>query len=160
MNATKTFSNELISFDECMERVSKIDPKAKTARSRAEVIGVSENTYGTWKKRGHVPYQELVRLCVNKNVDLNWFFRGGSGEPRIIGSNELMYESPNNGASDITEEDIRDAMKCISAEIERAQLPWSDSVLEMLIRTYFNFRYNTGVDIKTVVRAVAESQVQ
>lgn len=154
MIATKTFAIEPINFDGCMDKVTKIEPTAKTARSRSELIGVSENTYGTWKKRGTIPYQELVQLCIKKDVDLNWFFKGTTAVPVYCGSNEK--QSDNNG---ITEENMKEAMKLISAEIERAQAPWSDEVLDAMIKTYFNYS-TEDVDIKSFLRVVAELYVK
>jgi len=160
MIATNTFAKRPINFDECMARVSKIEPSAKTARSRSELIGVSENTYGTWKKRGTVPFQELVELCIKRNVDLNWFFRGGSDIPVPFSSNEKYHDSEIYENNEITEEIMKDAMMLISSELARAQVPWSEEVVSMLIKTYLKFKDSPGGNIKMIIRAVAESQAE
>ena len=156
MIATKSIANRPISFDDFMLRLVKIAPEANTARRRAELLGVSENTYGTWKKRGTVPYKELVKVCIALNIDLNWFFKGLDDTPVRVGSNE-MPEAKKQTIEDSAKAAL-EIMTKVLPEIERAQLPHDEETFMMLIKTYLNYKSRPGTDVQTILRAVAEAK--
>lgn len=51
-------------------------------------------------------------------------------------------------------------MKKIMDEIERANIDYNETTLAMLVKTYINFKDKPGVNISSVLRAIAESQVK
>ena len=38
----------------------------------ADALGIRKETYKTRKKRDDIPYEQAIKYCEEKNVDLNW----------------------------------------------------------------------------------------
>ncbi|WP_157039908.1 LexA family transcriptional regulator [Pelobacter propionicus] len=86
--------NQLI--DEIL--IESIIEKLKTAlglKNDTEVAKALESDprlLGTWKKRGTVPYEKIIKLCIRKNINLQWLFSDGSSLPTICRDNGLVSE--------------------------------------------------------------------
>jgi hypothetical protein len=50
-------------------------------------MGVDPSTVYTWRRRGSLPYADVIRLAVENLINLNWLFTetGGVDEPFISG---------------------------------------------------------------------------
>jgi len=55
---------------------------------------------------------------------------------------------------------LRTGMKLIMDEIERANIDLNENVLNMMTKTYVTYRNVAGMDVKIMLRAVAESQAE
>lgn len=64
----------------------------KTTKSKeiADLLGASSGTYGNWKSRNTIPYNELVTLCEEKNINLLYVLTGKNKEENK--QNVIDYE--------------------------------------------------------------------
>ena len=44
----------------------------------AEAMGINRQTLGSWRSRGHVPYEECVKLAVDRGLSLDWLLTGNN----------------------------------------------------------------------------------
>lgn len=68
-------SNSTNEVEIVLSRVKRVI-KSKTDVDVAEALGVSKSNVPTWRKRGTVPYKELVMWAEDRHVSLNWLFYG------------------------------------------------------------------------------------
>lgn len=58
----------------------------RTDKDVADALGMKASTFGERRKRGTLPFEELLRLADSRNVDLRWLLTGrqgaGAQEPR------------------------------------------------------------------------------
>ncbi len=40
----------------------------------AEALGINQLTFATMKKRGKIPYKEILDFCAKKRISINWMF--------------------------------------------------------------------------------------
>jgi len=67
--------------------------KCEKDKHLANYLGIKPNTISTWKKRGKVPYKELIAICEEKGIDLNWLFFGQEIEqPQTKMEQEILEE--------------------------------------------------------------------
>ncbi len=90
-------SSENQQNDEIM--IENIIEKLKTAlelKSDTEVAKALESDprlLGTWKKRGTIPYERIIKLCIRKNINLQWMFSDGGTLPTVCRDNGLVSEA-------------------------------------------------------------------
>ncbi len=79
--------------------IENIIDKLKTAlelKNDTEVAKALESDprlLGTWKKRGTIPYEKIIKLCIRNNINLQWMFSDGSSLPTICRDNGLVSEA-------------------------------------------------------------------
>ncbi len=67
------------SFNEIIEKIKDI---ISTESSNGKVfdkdvaaeLGISQATFATMKKRGAIPYKELMEFCARRKISINWLF--------------------------------------------------------------------------------------
>jgi len=67
------------SFNEITEKVKDIIsseiPNGKVFdKDVAKELGISQATFATMKKRGAIPYKELMEFCARRKISINWLF--------------------------------------------------------------------------------------
>lgn len=68
-----------VSCDEVLSRLSALF-KTKTDAELASKLGVASQTVSTWRGRNRVPYEQLVDVCIQNEVSLD-FLVFGKGKP-------------------------------------------------------------------------------
>jgi SOS-response transcriptional repressor LexA len=66
-------------FNEITEKVkdiisSDIDSGKVFDKDVAAELGISQATFATMKKRGAIPYKELMEFCARRKISINWLF--------------------------------------------------------------------------------------
>lgn len=66
-------------FNEIIEKIKDIvsteSPNGKVFdKDVAAELGISQATFATMKKRGAVPYKELMEFCARRKISINWMF--------------------------------------------------------------------------------------
>lgn len=65
----------MIYFEEIEKRLFEIFDTNK-AKDLAELLNVKQTVYNNWKARNKIPYQELINLCEQKNINLLYLING------------------------------------------------------------------------------------
>lgn len=65
----------MIDFKDILERIKK-KLKLKSDREVAEIMGVQQQNITNWKTRNTVPYQEIISLCLVRNINLIYILTG------------------------------------------------------------------------------------
>lgn len=66
-------------FEEVENRLFKTFNVTK-AKELAEILEVSQSTYGNWRQRNKIPYDEIITICVKMNIDVNFILTGKEKE--------------------------------------------------------------------------------
>ena len=66
-------------FNEIIEKIKDIisnesDTGKVFDKDVAAELGISQATFATMKKRGAVPYKELMEFCARRKISINWIF--------------------------------------------------------------------------------------
>jgi SOS-response transcriptional repressor LexA len=66
-------------FNEITEKVkdiisNDIDSGKVFDKDVAAELGISQATFATMKKRGAIPYKELMEFCARRKISINWLF--------------------------------------------------------------------------------------
>lgn len=66
-------------FNEIIEKIKDIisteSPSGKVFdKDVAAELGISQATFATMKKRGAIPYKELMEFCARRKISINWLF--------------------------------------------------------------------------------------
>ncbi len=66
-------------FNEIIEKVKDIISKDIKGgkvfdKDVAKELGISQATFATMKKRGAIPYKELMEFCARRKISINWLF--------------------------------------------------------------------------------------
>lgn len=69
-------------FEEIEERLFNLFNTRK-AKEIAEILGVGQSTYGNWRQRNKIPYDEIITICVKKNLDTDFVLTGRKKEEII-----------------------------------------------------------------------------
>jgi len=153
--STLKYAFETKNFDFFMKRLECLPENApKRDSDKATFLGVSPSTYSTWKSRDKVPYFELMTMCSQLSISLDWFF-WGKGSPYLDKKSEVALPEIEKPKAEV----FVDMIKKIMPEIERAQLPFSDEILNVMIKTYLNFKDKPNANLPYILRAVAEAQI-
>ena len=78
--------------------------KVKNNKDLSEKIGIKYQTFNTWIKRNKVPYEKLVQIGQNDQINLNWLLTGKGSmhlqEPATaqnINGNGVIISGTNQG---------------------------------------------------------------
>jgi len=66
-------------FSEIIERLkdiisSEMGERKVYDKDVAEVLGISPATFATMKKRGSIPFREIMEYCARNRISINWLF--------------------------------------------------------------------------------------
>jgi len=66
-------------FNEIIEKIKDIIsnemPNGKVFdKDVAAELGISQATFATMKKRGAIPFRELMEFCARRKISINWIF--------------------------------------------------------------------------------------
>lgn len=149
---------KLPSIDEVFAKMRKVDQRTtNTDSSCAALLDISKSSITHSRTRNTLPLAAIVHYCKQNKYSLDWILN--NPVDRIEQDKAIINEpEANYSTTEITEEIMKDAMILISAEITRAQAPWNDEVVSMLIKTYLKFKDSIDGNIKMIIRAVAESK--
>lgn len=73
-------------FEEIENRLFKTFNVSK-AKDLAEILGVTQSTYGNWRQRDKIPYDEIITICVKDNIDVNFILTGTKKEEIVKKTN-------------------------------------------------------------------------
>ncbi len=73
----------MVTFQETIEKIKDIISTKKTEgrvydKDVASTLGIPQATFATMKKRGTIPYKEIMEFCAQKKISINWLFFGQS----------------------------------------------------------------------------------
>jgi phage repressor protein C with HTH and peptisase S24 domain len=66
------------------------------------IYNIKKNTLSTWKSRNKIPYELLIDISQNANININWLLTGKgemflSDEPKLIGiNNSIVGQAGHN----------------------------------------------------------------
>ena len=75
MSIKKIQKNQIQVFNNILSRLKKIF-KIETDKKLAELINMKTSAFNLRKKSGSIPFNELLILAKNNNINLNWLFNG------------------------------------------------------------------------------------
>lgn len=84
--------NDEILIVNILEKLKKA-LELKNDSEAAKALEVDPRVLGTWKKRGTVPYEKIIKLCLRKNINLQWIFSDGGTLPTVCQDNGLVSEA-------------------------------------------------------------------
>jgi len=69
----------MIDFHEVIEKMKDIISSKKIGgkvydKDVAAELGIAQATFATMKKRGSIPYREIMEFCARRKISINWLF--------------------------------------------------------------------------------------
>ncbi len=69
----------MLDFNEIIERMKDILSSHKISgrvydKDVASELGIAQASFATMKKRGTIPYREIMEFCARKKISINWLF--------------------------------------------------------------------------------------
>jgi SOS-response transcriptional repressor LexA len=69
----------MVDFSEIIERIKDIISTKKIGgkvydKDVAAELGIGQATFATMKKRGSIPYREIMEFCARRKISINWLF--------------------------------------------------------------------------------------
>jgi SOS-response transcriptional repressor LexA len=69
----------MVDFNEVIERMKDIISTTKIGgkvydKDVAAELGIAQATFATMKKRGSIPYKEIMEFCARRKISINWLF--------------------------------------------------------------------------------------
>ena len=85
----------MIDFYEIIERMKDIISTKKIGgkvydKDVAAELGIAQATFATMKKRGSIPYREIMEFCARKKISINWLFFDQPAEMLIEETNKFF----------------------------------------------------------------------
>jgi len=85
----------MIPFQETIDKIKNIIAAKKIGgkvfdKDVAIELGVSQQAFATMKKRGTVPYREIMEFCARKKISINWLFFDQSAEMLLEETNKFF----------------------------------------------------------------------
>lgn len=90
--SSKIQQNDDILIENIIERL-KTALELKSDTDIAKALESDPRLLGTWKKRGTIPYEKIIKLCISKNINLQWMFSDGGCLPTVCRDNGLVSEA-------------------------------------------------------------------
>lgn len=69
-------------FEEIMDRIKDYF-NYKTDKELYDKMGITQGVFSNWRKRNKIPYNEIITLCFNENIDLKYIISGEIDEGKI-----------------------------------------------------------------------------
>lgn len=102
-------------FEQILARIKDITGKNKN-KDIAELLNTNESTFGKWVSRNKIPYEQILKLCIENNYDIKYIFTGtrqnginnkniinGNNSNNIQGNNNTIAPSVNNSNKQLLE---------------------------------------------------------
>jgi SOS-response transcriptional repressor LexA len=85
----------MINFDSVIEKMKDIISTKKIGgkvfdKDLANELGIPQPTFATMKKRGAIPYGEIMEFCASKKISINWLFFDQSAEMLLEETNKFF----------------------------------------------------------------------
>jgi len=85
----------MIDFYEIIERIKDIVSTKKIGgkvydKDVAMELGIAQATFATMKKRGSIPYREIMEFCARRKISINWLFFDQPAEMLIEETNKFF----------------------------------------------------------------------
>ena len=85
----------MVEFSEIIERMKDIISTKKIGgkvydKDVAAELGIAQATFATMKKRGSIPYREIMEFCARKKISINWLFFDQPAEMLIEETNKFF----------------------------------------------------------------------
>lgn len=71
--------DKMVQFNEIIEKLKDVISTKKIGgkvfdKDVAMELGIAQTSFATMKKRGSIPYKELMEFCATKKLSINWLF--------------------------------------------------------------------------------------
>lgn len=109
----------MINLNEIIERIKNTFNIEKD-KDIAELLEVSHQVFGNWKSREKIPYEEIISLCLKKDIDLKFILNGTIDEGKIKTIN--YKEEIHKMIDDVKEEKAEIYYHLIKAELLKEKL--------------------------------------
>lgn len=76
-------------FDEFLRKFKELEGP-KTDQEIAKTLGIRQSTFSLKRKRGDIPYPQLINFLIKKELSLDQFFKGRIYSPEIQGTVETL----------------------------------------------------------------------
>ncbi len=109
------------SFADIVEEIksivsSEFSPKKVFDKDIANILGISQMSFATMKKRDKIPFAKLLDFCAQKAISINWLLYGQSPESLVEATNKFYmvkyfkdsYASAGGGSFDDSIEEIEE----------------------------------------------------
>jgi len=85
----------MIQFYDVLEKIKDIISTKKIGgkvfdKDVANELGIPQATFATMKKRGAVPFKEILEFCARKKISINWLFFDQSAEMLLEETNKFF----------------------------------------------------------------------
>ncbi len=85
----------MIRFLDAIEKIKDIISTKKIGgkvydKDVASELGISQPTFATMKKRGAIPYKEILEFCARKKISINWLFFDQPAEMLLEETNKFF----------------------------------------------------------------------
>ncbi len=85
----------MINFNIVIEKIKDIISTKKIGgkvfdKDVANELGIPQPTFATMKKRGAIPYEEIMEFCARKKISINWLFFDQSAEMLLEETNKFF----------------------------------------------------------------------
>lgn len=88
-----SFYSHLISISEILDTIKKLEKISKDTELAA-IFGVRQSLITMWRKRGTIPYENLLHYCELKNIDPLWILTGKGPKFRAEQSQNSLARHP------------------------------------------------------------------
>ena len=134
-------------FSEIIDRIKEV-LKTKKDTDAAEALNIKGNAFALRKKRGSIPYEEILTFCNNKKLSVDWILTGKG--PKTQRERDLLYKIESSGIREI--EAVYDTTKEAMDDIMGTPGEIAGK-LEAEITSYFPYmtngqRHDTLADIR------------
>lgn len=142
--SSNNFENESDSLNLLLDRVREFAGVHRDAAVARE-LNVSSSNIPTWRKRGTVPYRELVTWAYEKGISMDWLFYGKT--PMMLDDDSGEYEVDGEFDS-FDPESLEIAIACVELYINELGLKVSPAKKAKVIRMlYPHIRDDDGNEI-------------
>ena len=107
----------MLDFNEILERLKDIISSKTLGRQVydkdvAQKLGISPATFATMKKRGSIPYKEIMEFCAKNKISINWLFFDQPAEMLVEETGKFFriryfsnLKASAGGGADVIDED-------------------------------------------------------
>ena len=109
----------MVTFETIIDRIKEIFNISKD-KDIADKLGVSNQVFANWKMRNKIPYEKLITLCLQEDIDLKYLINGEKNKNFIKKIN--FKEELHKLIEDIKEEKAEIYYHLIKAELLKEKL--------------------------------------
>ncbi len=85
----------MLSFNDVIEKIKDIISTKKIGgkvfdKDVANELGIPQPTFATMKRRGTIPYEEIMEFCARKKISINWLFFDQPAEMLLEETNKFF----------------------------------------------------------------------